>query len=302
MPLRITAALLGLTLVSSALACRRSGPPLPVWTGGDAGTPLSPPPTHSAGCARSDSSPTGVIDRTARVAGHDRRYLMVVPPGAARDRPLPVVFFFQGRTRIGAGVPSGRKLAGGLGELPEVAGGAIFVVPQGTPFPAEGVIGWYEGCPSEDVDFFDAMLASIGESHCIDPGGVLVTGVSWGAEMALALGCCRGEKIRALAVASGSDLASIPRCPARTIPAFRATYAAAGDGVYKKEELAASVAFFRQVHHCAVESDPVEPAPCVAYRGCAKPVVDCAYRPFGHFLPPDFARATWDFFTQVRAR
>ena len=197
--------------------------------------------------------------------------------------------------------PPGRLIAGGLGALPAVSREAIFVVPQGTPFPKERVLGWYVGCPSDDVDFFDAMLREIEDSQCVDPRAVFVAGMSWGAEMALALACCRGEEIRGIAAASGSDLATIPRCPARKLPALRATYAAGGDAFYSREEFAGSVAFFRRVHGCAAESDPVDPAPCVAYRGCAEPVIDCPYRWLGHRFPNDFAPATWAFFSGLRS-
>jgi polyhydroxybutyrate depolymerase len=289
-----------LALVAATAACRRSAPTLPVWTGRDAGGTIAPLPARSPGCDHASGAPTGIIDRTVRVAGYDRRYTRVVPRGSGSPRPAPVIFFFQGRTSMDRPPPPGRKLAGGLAALPEVAREAILVVPQGTPFPGDRVIGWYVGCPSDDVDFFDAMLREIGDSHCIDPRAVFVAGISWGAEMAQAVACCRGEKIRAIALASGSDVASIPRCPARRLPAFRATYQGRGDGVYSKEEFAASVAFFRQVHGCKAESDPIAPAPCVAYRGCAQPVVDCPYRGLGHGFPADFAEATWAFFSSLR--
>jgi len=289
-------------LLAAVAGCRRSSPALPVWTGGDAGAAAPALSARSPGCEHVREAPTGALDRSVRVAGYDRRYTMLVPPTQATLRPAPVVFFFQGRTSMDRPPAPGRKLAGGLALLPEVSREAIFVVPGGTPFPGDRVIGWYVGCPSDDVAFFDAMLSEIENSHCVDPRAVFVTGISWGAEMALALACCRGERIRAVAAASGSDVTRIPRCPAPRLPALRATYAARGDGVYSKEQFAASVAFFRQAHHCAAESDPIDPAPCVAYRGCAEPVIDCPYRGLGHAFPADFAEATWGFFSKLRPR
>jgi polyhydroxybutyrate depolymerase len=279
------------------LGCRRAVPALPIWTGADGG-PAPALPARSPGCEQAGQAPSGALERSVKVAGYDRRYLMVVPQGHTSAPPLPVVFFFNGRTSMDRPPPAGKVLAGGLTSL-ALSREAIVVIPQGTPFPRERVIGWYVGCPSDDVDFFDAMLGQIERSHCIDPRAVFVAGLSWGAEMALALGCCRGEKIRAIAAASGSNVAATPRCPARRLPALRATYAAGGDGAYTKAEFAAPVDFFRQVHGCSAESDPIDPAPCVSYRGCAEPVIDCAYRGLGHAFPPDFAAATWGFFSKL---
>jgi poly(3-hydroxybutyrate) depolymerase len=296
-----------LALALSVLACRRvhPGPPpsLPVWTGGDAG--VAPPlPSRSPGCDRADV-PTGDLVRAVTVAGYERRYRMFVPAGPPA-RPLPVVFYFNGKGHYSPILPEPPALprwalASGLADLTEVASGAIFVVPRGTRFPPDHSVGWYSGCPSDDVDFFDKMLAAIGDSHCIDPRKVLVGGFSWGSEMSLALACCRGDKIRAVVAASGAHLESMPRCPATRLPALRASYDVDGDPFYSREELAGAVAFFRRAHHCAAESDPVDAAPCVAYRGCDAPVVDCAYRGLGHNPPPGFARRTWAFFAGLTA-
>ena len=268
---------------------------LPVWT--PAGTPPALP-ARSPGCERTGAA-SGEMVRTVRVRGNERTYRLFVPPPTAGDRALPVVFSFHGGKQ-----PTGKTvlpLGGVAGVLPELAQvGAIYVSPQGTLFPRERTLGWYAGCPSDDVEFFDAMLSEIGASHCIDPRAVLVTGFSWGADMALALACCRGERIRAVAPASGANLHAMPRCPAARLPALRATYAA-NEPFYDVAELAASVAFFRQVHRCQEGSDQVEPAPCVAHRGCAQAVVECRYSSIGHQVPPGFSRDTWAFFTKLIA-
>src|SRR5687768_6134046 len=86
-----TVLMMGALVLLTGAGCKRKGPPLPVWTGGDAAAALPALPSHSSGCARSEPPPTGHLERTLRVAGHDRRYQMVVPPGARADQPLPVV-------------------------------------------------------------------------------------------------------------------------------------------------------------------------------------------------------------------
>jgi polyhydroxybutyrate depolymerase len=284
----------------------RRGPPpatvLPVWTGADAGA--MPLPARSPGCDGT-GAPTGDLMRTVTVGGRERHYRMIVPAGKPA-RPMPVVFFYGGWAPYLPNAPANRPpvpasmSAGGLPALPEVATGAIYVAPRGTPFPKDRSVGWYSGCPGEDIDFFDAMLSAIGESHCIDPRAVLVTGFSWGADMTLALACCRGDKIRAIAPASGAYLAGMPRCPAPRMPALRATYDRE-DPSASSAELVAAVTFFRQVHHCAAESDPVEPAPCISYRGCDAPVIQCEHHGLGHNLPPGFARRSWGLLADLIA-
>jgi poly(3-hydroxybutyrate) depolymerase len=213
-----------------------------------------------------------------------------------------VVFnFHHAKQMTQVPAPTLPPMTGGLAELPAVKAGAIYVAPQGTPFTKERTIGWYASCPGDDVDFFDAMLAAIGDSHCIDPRAVLVTGFSWGAEMALALACCRGDRIRLVAPASGVNLHDMPRCPARALPALRVTYAE-NDDAFRPAELAGAVTFFRRAHRCEEASDPVEPPPCVSYRGCDAPVVECRYRSIGHQVAPGFAEETWKLFSDLIAR
>jgi polyhydroxybutyrate depolymerase len=301
----VLAALLALALVRALLGRKGSGsgarpkPTLvmPVWTGRNPSPPLL---ARSPGCDRPGAT-TGPQVRTLQVAGHERTYLMAVP-ATHGAKPLPVVFrFHHAKPTIRGGLPPVEVMLKALDAPEAVETGAILVAPQGTPFPADRTIGWYAHCPGDDVTFFDAMLAAIGDSHCIDPRAVLVSGFSWGAEMAMALACCRGERIRVVAPASGVNLAGMQRCPAGKLPALFAAYAE-NDPFYDLRELSLSVAFFRQTQRCAGAADPVEPPPCVAYRGCAQPVIECRYRSIGHDLPPGFTENSWAFFRGLIAR
>jgi poly(3-hydroxybutyrate) depolymerase len=298
----VAAALLALTLVRAAWKGRGSDPRprgplvLPVWTGADAAAP--PLPARSPGCDH--PGPTGQLRRKLHVAGAERTYLMVVPP-AAGPTPLPVIIHFHGSSvATKDATPHPEVMAGRLPALPAVQAGAIFVAPDGSLFPRERKLGWYAACPSDDMDFFDALLAEVAASHCIDPRAVLLTGFSWGADMALAVACCRGDKVRALAIASGANLRDMPCCPAARLPALRMTYAE-NDPFYDRAELAGAVRFFRDAHRCG-DGAPTDPAPCVAYRGCAQPVVECRYPRGGHQMPGGFAEDSWAFFSSLIAR
>jgi polyhydroxybutyrate depolymerase len=284
----------GLALLLLLAGCRRSPPPrIPVWTGADAAAPrLS---ARSSGCDE-PSAPAAARTLTIRVADKQRRYTVAVP--TLRDqRPVPVVFFFHGKRAMSRTYIPPVAITGGL-DVPVLQNGAIFVAPEGQPFLEEKVLGWNESCRGDDVLFFDAMLAQIERDHCVDPRAVFASGFSWGADMVDTLACCRGEKLRAVAPASGDEIGVNSRCPALKIPAFRLTYSD-NDFFYKLAAFEASISFFRAAHSCEPATDPITPAPCVAHRCCRQPVISCLYPRWGHRLPQDYARATWDFFASL---
>lgn len=267
---------------------------LPQWTAGDPGLPIEQWPTHSAGCA-SSRLPSGKQARTVRVGERARKFDVHIPGDHRPERPLPLVFFFHGKH--GLNLTSPRK---GVAELLAGAGDKlILVVPTGLVYggddPAQG---WNTRCEGPDMPFFDAMLAELESSLCINPRQVFAAGFSWGADMVDALACCRGDRLRAIAAASGGVMGANQRCPARRLPAFRLTHG--GDEAYPPEILAASVRFFRQAHGCSEATAPVHPRPCVEYQGCAQPVVLCRYQDMGHSLPRDFGEATWGFFARFQ--
>jgi polyhydroxybutyrate depolymerase len=286
-----------LALLLLLASCRRSPPRIPVWTGADAG--LTELPARSPGCEK-PSAPSGAHTFTIRVADKQRRYTVAVP--TARDHPAPVVFFFHGKRAMNRTYIPPVAITGGL-DVPSLQNGAIFVAPEGQPFrdEREQVLGWNQSCRGDDVLFFDAMLAQVERDHCVDPRAVFASGFSWGADMVDTLACCRGDKLRAVAPASGDEIGVNSQCPSRKIPAFRLTYSD-NDFFYKLPDFEASIAFFRGVHRCEPTADAVAPAPCVAYRGCRQPVVACLYPRWGHRLPQDYASATWAFFASLLPR
>jgi polyhydroxybutyrate depolymerase len=286
-------------LLLALAGCRRSPPPrIPVWTGADAGA-APELPARSAGCGQGGSPrpPTGARSFTIRVADKPRSYTIVVPT-LREEKALPVVFFFHGKRAMNRTFIPSLAVSGGLAELAGIQNGAILVVPQGQPFLEEKVLGWNQSCRGDDVLFFDAMLEQIERDHCVDPRAVFAGGFSWGADMVDTLACCRGEKLRAVAPASGDEIGVNARCPSRKIPAFRLTYAD-NDFFYKPPDFEASIRFFRDAQRCEAATDPIAPAPCVAYRGCRQPVITCLYPRWGHRLPEDYAAATWAFFSSM---
>jgi polyhydroxybutyrate depolymerase len=246
-------------------------------------------PSRSAGCGMAGAA-TGSLARTATIAGTNRTYTLVVPTSYQPAVPRALVFVFHG-----AGGNAGSAMGMGLQDTPGAADGAIFVFPDGIPFESFGV-GWDQHCTGRDMPFYDAMVQAVESRYCVDTRRRFVAGFSWGADMSDALACCRGDQIRAIAPASGDEVSYNPTCPGAVRPAFRLTYGD-NDGAYTQQQFRDSVDFFRAAHGCSTSSDAVTPSPCVAYRGCAKPVIECRYAGIGHSWPSTWARDTWTFFS-----
>jgi polyhydroxybutyrate depolymerase len=275
----------------------RKRPPevhLPQWKPGDAGLPIDQWPTHSAGCA-SGTFPSGAQARNVRVGDRDRKFDLHIPRDHRGDQPLPLIFFFHGKHHLKMGAALPRK---GVAELLVGAGTrAIIAVPTGLAYGADDPAeGWDLRCEGPDMPLFDAMLADIETTLCINPRQVFAAGFSWGSDMVNALACCRGDRLRAVAAASGGYMGDNQRCPAHRLPAVRQT--SGGTEPQHPVIMQSSLRFFRQAHGCSEATTPVHPAPCVEYQGCAQPVIRCHYPEMGHTLPPDFGEATWGFFAR----
>ena len=267
---------------------------LPAWTPGDPGLPVDKWPTHSPGCAQAQL-PSGRQARTVRVGDRDRKFELHIPRDHRPDRPLPLIFYFHGKHRT---ANTGRDR--GVADLLVGAGDkAILAAPIGLTHVDDHfgpVESWDPRCDGPDVPFFDAMLADIETNLCINPRQVFATGLSAGADMTDGLACCRGDRLRAIAPASGGDMRDNQRCPTRRMPAFRLTHG--GNEPYHPVLLQASVRFFREAHGCTEATAAVHPPPCLEYQGCAQPVVLCRYPDMGHTFPRDYGEATWGFFAR----
>ena len=273
----------------------RKRPPevhLPAWTPGDPGLPVDKWPTHSPGCAQSQLR-SGRLARTVRLGDRDRKFDLHIPRDHRPDRPLPLIFSFHGKRHLKNDFPDilVAALLVGAGDK------SILAVPTGLTYGTDDpFLGWDERCDGPDMPFFDAMLADIETNLCINPRQVFAAGYSWGANMVDALACCRGDRLRAVAPASGGWMGDNQRCPARRLPAFRLTR-----GKNEPQHpviFESSVRFFRGAHGCTEATAPVHPPPCLEYQGCAQPVISCYYPEMGHTLPRDFGEATWGFFSR----
>jgi polyhydroxybutyrate depolymerase len=140
--------------------------------------------------------------------GRNRRYIVHVPPGYEKDRPVPVVLFFHG----GGGSALGTRSWPGWDALADKKD-FIVVYPFGTGFLRNRLLtfnagsnccGYAKNKNVDDVGFVAAMLDDLGKSFCVDPARVYATGFSNGAIMSYRLACELPDRIAAIGPVSGT--------------------------------------------------------------------------------------------------
>ena len=128
------------------------------------------------------------------VGGTTRTFIVDVPVGYAPGVPTPILFGFHGMSTSGELFRS--QFYGNL--LSAFGDDFIVVHPN-----AEGDPTAWATSGGDDVLFFDALLALLAATYCIDETRVFVTGHSSGGFFTNTLGCQRGEVLRGVGPVSG---------------------------------------------------------------------------------------------------
>jgi len=143
--------------------------------------------------------------RSVRVEGHDRRYLVHVPPRVSQGGPLPVVVALHGG---GANARSMVEFSG-LNEKADRAG-FIVAYPEGTgrlermlTFNAGNCCGQAAAHDVDDVAFVRRLLDDLEEITAVDRRRIFATGMSNGAMMAYRLASEMSDRIAAIAPVGG---------------------------------------------------------------------------------------------------
>jgi poly(3-hydroxybutyrate) depolymerase len=253
----------------------------------------------ASGCGHVDGPTRSFHLRAPDGRGTMRDSAVLVPKAIDARAPLSVVFVYHGSGGSEAGA-----MTFGLQEVAGAASSSIFVFPQGMPYATFGV-GWDDSCGGYDVPLFDRTLDYLERHYCIDPSRVFAAGFSWGCDFATALLCCRGHRIRAIAAASCTDEFRDPAhfetyqnlpCPDLRPGGVRFTHDAKGDEGYPEPDFISTSALYRSFDACPGPSQAIQPEPCVAYRGCAAPFIECAYDRLGHTIPRGWAADSSAFF------
>jgi polyhydroxybutyrate depolymerase len=264
-------------------------------TGGGAPSRPSAPGAPSSGCTKAQAGES--LGLTVDVHGHSRTFDVAAPAQNDTEHGYPLVFVFHG----GGGSADGARTTF---HFADIAGDkAVFVYPQGT----DG--NWDLDSPTadnEDVAFFDAMLTTLSESHCIDRSRVFATGSSMGGYFTNQLACRRGDVLRGIAPHAGGgpfggddeyDDSGHLKCSGKAVAAM--VFHGADDGEVAVGEGEQSVAYWRSESSCTDASTPIAPEPCVSYGGCKSPVVWCRIPGLGHDVWSEGPKATWDFFSRL---
>jgi poly(3-hydroxybutyrate) depolymerase len=245
------------------------------------------PPAPSSGCGQLTLLASG--EQSLEVDGVLRTYLLDVPAGYDGTTPYPLVFAFHGATTSGEFFRS--AFYGNL--LSAMADEAVVVHPDALGSPS----AWNEAA---DVPFFDAMLASLESSACIDDTRVFATGHSSGGFFTNTLGCQRGDALRAIAPVSAGGPFTFGRpggASACTGEVAVWIAHAENDETVAFENGVASRDRWLEANGCGDTTAPAEPAPCVEYTGCSEglPVRWCVYDD-GHDWPEFGPDGIWGFF------
>jgi polyhydroxybutyrate depolymerase len=273
----------------------------------DAG-PIAVDAGTTAGCGAA-TWPTGgtanpqTLNVTNNGTTTERQFYFAVPATYTSSRPYRVVFawHYAGGTAVmvaGTGGGPGRY----YGLLP-ILTDTISMTGQGLN-DALGRTGW-PNTNGQDVAFARAMLDWVNANFCVDRSRIMSTGFSYGAIMSHTVACQMPDVFRAVGVMSGS-LIGRGACLARPIAAWM-THGADDNAAIGGVEFTAGVAARDRIlasNHCGTTSQPVDPAPCVAYDGCdaGYPVVWCPREAprtdTGHVIPTFAPAAIATFFSQ----
>jgi poly(3-hydroxybutyrate) depolymerase len=262
--------------------------PGPAMPGGESGSSDSPEaaPVPSAGCGALALVSSG--EGSIEVEGVTRSYLLDVPSGYDGTTPLPIVFAFHGATTSGELFRSRF-----YGNLPStMSDAAILVHPDALGDPT----AWDN---QVDVPFFDALLASLEATACVDQARVFATGHSSGGFFTNTLGCQRGDVLRAIAPVSAGGPFAFGANGCRGEVAVWLAHAE-NDETVSFDLGVASRDRWLEANGCSEMSAAVEPAPCLEYAGCSSglPVRWCVYDD-GHNWPEFGPEGIWGFFSSL---
>ena len=258
-------------------------------TGGAAtGGSGEPEPTSGCGTPKPATAPT-----TITVADTAREFIVDVPAAYDENTPFPLVFGLHGMGSDGEMFRSR-----GYGNLGSTMGTEyILVFPTALASAEDQTTRWDL---TGDLDFFDALLALMKSTYCIDAQRVFVTGHSMGAVMTNTLGCKRGDVVRAIAPMSGGGPSMggfDPGCVGQV-----AAWISHGneDTTVEISMGEGSRDYWAEANHCDINTTTTPSASysCVEYGGCDAdfPVRWCVYDG-GHELPKFAQQAIYDFFS-----
>jgi polyhydroxybutyrate depolymerase len=252
-------------------------------------------PTPSNGCSKGAGG--NKLGRSLDVHGQERSYDLLVPSSYDKARSYPLVFVFHG----GGGTSADARHTLDFSKVAK--NDAIFVYPTAR----DG--NWDLDTPADhnaDVAFFDALVALVEESHCVDRARVFATGYSNGGYFSNQLGCRRGDVLRGIAPHAGGgpfegddgyDDNGNLKCKGKAVAAM--VFHGERDEEVSIDEGHRSLSHWKWANGCEDNSSGTSPDPCVSFAGCKNPVVFCGVPELGHDVWSEGTRSTWSFFSKL---
>lgn len=243
--------------------------------------------------AAATASASTPLQLTWTIDGVKREALVYPPAPTFAAAKAPVVFGFHGH---GGSAKSASNM--GFQNLwPE----AVVVYMQGIPTPShidpEGKRNGWQAEPGDvgdrDLEFFDAVLATLHQRFSIDDRRIYVTGFSNGAIFSLLLWAERGKELAAIGVCAG-----ILRPPAQlklARPAINIGGRNDTVAVFALQEQTWQTE--RTVDGCSATPQACGPA-CNLYPSSKQAPVETIVHPGGHVYPPWASKRIVDFFRQ----
>jgi polyhydroxybutyrate depolymerase len=242
--------------------------------------------------------------------GTTRYYLVYTPADYDPNTPLPLVMALHGANMNNWWAAND---ASGFNLIQASNDQAILVYPQGTGDPpgttshwGDTNSGWDPTPTSNDVQFIEALLASIQADYCIATNRIFITGFSAGAWTTMNLACSHWNVFRAFAPVAGwgpGDMTTghgaTPYCDdADAAVPILITQGTTDDIVVPDVCGEASRDFWIERDGCTTSTSPTSTSGCVAYQGCRSglAVVYCTHGG-SHMVPGNAGAYIWEFFS-----
>jgi polyhydroxybutyrate depolymerase len=225
------------------------------------------------------------------VGGVARGYYVAIPASYDPTVPRALVFGYHGSNYTGRMMRTYLDM-----EKAPLVDKAVYIYPDGLPPADQPSRAWDLSASGMDMPFFDAMLARMSADYCVDPKRILVAGQSYGGLMTNAVGCFRGDVIRAIAVVAGSGPNSTSQCKG---PVAAWITHGMDDGNVQFTSGERSRDFWLMKNGCTTTTAQGTPMQCQNYQGCMPgyPVIWCPHvGETGHQEPPWGRVAVRDFF------
>jgi poly(3-hydroxybutyrate) depolymerase len=197
--------------------------------------------------------------------GVARGYYVSIPSTYESIEPQRLVFGYHGSGW------NGEMMRGYLDmERAPLVSRSVFVYPDGI----DGV--WDLSQAGDDMLFFDAIVARMSVDYCVDRSRIFVSGQSFGGMMSNAVGCARGDVVRAIAPIAGSGPHTSSACKGPVAAWI----------VHGMDDLNVSFASgeksrdcWAMKNGCSMNMAAVMPTGCQAYQGCSagQPVICCTH-------------------------